>query len=393
MNSYALTSTDLLCFSHLRWDFVYQRPQHLMSRFAAIQRVFFIEESIFDAMYARFDVTRREKNLWQVQPHLPADAAWNTEFILRRLLSELLEDYRIKEYMSWYYTPMAIGFTQQLHPLVTVYDCMDELSAFRGAPPELLARESELLKHADLVFTGGQSLYQAKAKRHPNVHAFPSSVDRAHFGQARYCEEPEDQAHLPHPRLGFFGVIDERMDLDLIAAVADARPDWQLVIVGPVVKIDPSSLPQRTNLHYPGGRSYQELPHYLAGWDVALLPFARNEATRFISPTKTPEYLAGGKPVVSTSIRDVVQPYGEMGLVQIADTVPDFVAAAERALQQQANDKTWLARVDEFLADMSWDATWERMAVLIERELQARQKLTHVPHVQVPLQGYWNPAE
>lgn len=389
-----LSNIDLLCFSHLRWDFVYQRPQHLMSRFARQQRVFFIQEPIHDAVFACLEVSEREHNVWSVEPHLPPETSLtNAEAIQQRLLGELLQTHHIHDYISWYYTPMAVGFTAHLQPRVTIYDCMDELSDFRGAPPELLARESELLRHADLVFTGGQSLYQAKARRHPNVHCFPSSVDRAHFGQARVCPEASDQAAFPHPRLGFFGVIDERMDLDLLAGLADARPEWQLVMIGPVVKIDPMTLPQRANIHYLGGRAYQQLPSYLAGWDVATLPFARNESTKFISPTKTPEYLAGGKPVVSTSIRDVVQPYGELGLAHIADTVPDFVSAVERALAWQTHDATWLARVDRFLANLSWDTTWAHMASLITQELHARSKFAPVPGLQIPAQGSWAVAE
>lgn len=249
---------------------------------------------------------------------------------------------------------------------------MDELSAFKGASPILRALEQQLFGRADAVFTGGQSLFEVKQHQHPNVHAFPSSIDVAHFAQARNSvEEPINQATIPHPRLGFFGVVDERMDLDLLAEIAEARPEWQLVIIGPVVKIDPNSLPQFPNIHYLGGKSYQELPRYVAGWDVALLPFARNESTRFISPTKTPEYLAAGKPVVSTSIRDVVRPYGEQGLVKIADTVEEFVAAIETCLQPQDTD--WLERVDTFLAQTSWDKTWAEMKQQIESAIRGKQ--------------------
>jgi UDP-galactopyranose mutase len=248
---------------------------------------------------------------------------------------------------------------------------MDELSAFMGAPPSLCARERELFDRADLVFTGGRSLYEAKRAQHQSVHCFPSSIDAAHFGRARTPQpDPDDQAELPHPRLGYFGVIDERIDLELIAAVADARPDWQIVMLGPVVKISPDSLPCRPNIHYLGQKPYSELPAYVAGWDLAIMPFARNEATRFISPTKTPEYLAAGRPVVSTSIRDVVQPYGRERLVSIADDPEHFVAAAEHemALTELARDhrSRWLARVDAFLDGNSWDRTWNRMRDLID---------------------------
>ncbi len=370
---------DLVCFSHLRWNFVFQRPQHLLSRFARERRVFFFEEPIYDRKQPRLHVTRSPEGVWVAVPHLPEGLDEQQSMAMQRaLLDEMLTRHDVKRFVSWYYTPMALPFTRHLEPLAEVYDCMDELSAFRGAPPALLHREAELLKLADVVFTGGQSLYEAKRDRHPNVYAFPSSVDVAHFATARgSMEEPADQASIPHPRLGFFGVVDERMDLELLAAVADARPDWQLIIIGPVVKIDPASLPRRPNLHFLGGKKYQELPTYLASWDVALMPFARNESTRFISPTKTPEYLAAGKPVVSTSIRDVVRPYGEQDLVRIADAPADFVRACEEALAE--NRAMWLPRVDAHLATMSWDSTWSQMKALLDAATAQRDEETSAP--------------
>jgi UDP-galactopyranose mutase len=372
----AFNSPDLVCFSHLRWDFVYQRPQHLLSRCAQERRVFFIEEPIFDNGSMRLDISRRDCGVWVVVPHLPEGLRSEValEAVTRGMIDRLFTEQGIRDYVLWYYTPMALGFTRHLKPLVTVYDCMDELSAFKNAPPELGAREAELFSLADLVFTGGQSLYEAKRDRHSAIHAFPSSIDRAHFAQARErAPEPEDQAAIPRPRLGFFGVIDERLDIELLDAVARARPRWQLVMIGPVVKVDPAALPRRENIHYLGGKAYKDLPAYLAGWDVALLPFARNESTRFISPTKTPEYLAAGKPVVSTSIRDVVRPYGEMGLVSIADTAEEFVAAIEAALAGQERGAEWLERVDAFLAQTSWDRTWAQMSRLIEDSIDGRR--------------------
>jgi UDP-galactopyranose mutase len=241
---------------------------------------------------------------------------------------------------------------------------MDELSAFRGAPTELAQRERQLFELADLVFTGGRTLYEAKRSKHRSVHAFPSSVDVTHFGQARReTEEPADQAVIPHPRLGFFGVIDERFDVPLLAGLADLRPEWQFVIIGPVVKIDPASLPKAPNVHYLGGKQYAELPAYIAGWDVAMLLFARNESTKYISPTKTPEYLAAGRPVVSTSITDVITPYADQGLVKIADTPEAFVSAAEELMEGDAEARQ--IRADAFLSTMSWDKTWRQMSDLI----------------------------
>ena len=364
---------DLVCFSHLRWDFVYQRPQHLLGRAAKQQRVFFIEEPIYDQGPVRFDINRREDNLYVVVPYLPEELCSRIarEATQQALVDKLFAKYEIEQYVLWYYTPMFAACTRHLKPLAVVYDCMDELSAFKGAPAALKELEAELFARADLVFTGGQSLYEAKRTQHENVYAFPSSIDYEHFAQARdMLMEPEDQRHIPHPRLGFFGVIDERMDIELLRGIAEARPHWHLVIIGPVVKIDPAELPQLPNIHYLGSRSYHNLPAYISGWDVALLPFARNESTRFISPTKTPEYLAAGRPVVSTSIRDVVRPYGQNELVQIADTVDETVAAIEAAMQEDPAAR--LARVDAFLAQNSWDKTWVRMSELVENVVATR---------------------
>lgn len=360
---------DLICLSHLRWNFVYQRPQHLLTRCARSQRVFFVEEPIFspDAS-GNLEITKQECGVWVIVPHLPTGLSDEEVNATQQLLIDnLLADYQIQNYICWYYTPMAVAFTYHLNPVTVVYDCMDELSAFKGASPLLKERETSLFRRADLVFTGGQSLYEAKRDRHPNLYAFPSSVDVAHFAQARQiADEPADQAPIPHPRLGFFGVIDERLDIELLAGIAEARPDWHLVILGPVVKIDPATLPQHPNIHYLGSKDYKQLPTYLAGWDLAMLPFAHNDSTRFISPTKTPEYLSAGKPVVSTSIRDVVRPYGEQGLVRIADTVEAFVAAAEAAMREDTPESGWLTQVDAFLEQTSWDQTWGAMAQLIE---------------------------
>jgi UDP-galactopyranose mutase len=374
---------DLVCLSHLRWNFVYQRPQHLLSRCAVGRRVFFIEEPIFIAEpLGQLEVSEDKSEVVVVVPHLPQDLSEDAiAESLRILIDNLFAEHNIHKYIFWYYTPMALSFTNHLQPDAIVYDCMDELSAFKGASPALKEYEAALFCRADLVFTGGHSLYESKANQHPNVYTFPSSVDLAHFARGRQSqEEPNDQANIGHPRLGFFGVIDERMDIELLAGIADARPDWHLVMIGPVVKIDPAILPQRENIHYLGSKDYQDLPAYLSGWNLAMLPFARNESTQFISPTKTPEYLAAGKPVVSTSIRDVVRPYGDMGLVRIADTPDEFVAAAEKAMQEDTSATGWLSRVDSFLQEISWDRTWASMMKLIDSAIAARQdSITNIP--------------
>lgn len=357
----------LLCLSHLRWDFVYQRPQHLMTRAARDHDVIFFEEPVFgDTAAPRLEVgTRQPGDVTVAVPHLPHGLSPEGIAAAQRgLLDELLSPHAGRSLVAWFYTPMALAFAGHLMPDVTVYDCMDELSAFRGAPPEMLRMEASLLDRADLVFTGGRSLYEAKRDRHRSVHCFPSSIDTAHFGHARDKHpDPADQARIPHPRLGFFGVVDERMDVGLVDALAAARPDWHLVMIGPVVKIDPATLPRRPNVHWLGPKRYEELPSYLSGWDLGFMPFALNESTRFISPTKTPEFLAAGLPVVSTPVTDVVRDYGEAGLVEIADGAEAMAAAAEALLARPR--EAWLMRVDERLAGDSWDRTWGRMLALL----------------------------
>ena len=310
-------------------------------------------------------------------PILPKNLKGSADELLGRLIARFLKERRVTEPVLWYYNPLATSFTAALPASLVVYDCMDELSAFRGAPPGLRAAEASLLANADLVFTGGRSLHEAKRTTHPSVHLFPSSIDVSHFQKARFPQpEPIDQASFEWPRLGYCGVIDERMDLALLSDVAAMRPMWQFVMVGPVVKIDEADLPRRPNIHYLGMKSYQDLPAYLAGWDIAMLPFARNESTRFISPTKTPEYLAAGLPTVSTSVRDVVTPYGEMELVAIADDARGFVDAAEHLLTRSGSEAfRWLARTDEFLSASSWDRTWSSMWELIQSSVREPTEL------------------
>jgi glycosyltransferase involved in cell wall biosynthesis len=355
--------SDVLCFSHLRWNFVFQRPQHLLTRCARHRRVFVIEEPMFDTVDAPYmTLADAQPRVHVMVPHLRESDRDREADIQRRLLDEVIAREDICPEVLWYYTPMSLRFSDHLNAPAVVYDCMDELSNFAGAPPGLREAERALLRRAGVVFTGGRSLHEAKKDLHQNIHPFPSSVDVDHFAKARSgnSPEPSDQDGLPHPRIGFFGVLDERFDSDLVGGLARLRAHYHFVLLGPVVKIEPSSLPAASNIHYLGQKSYAELPQYLGGWDVAMLPFARNESTRYISPTKTPEYLAGGRPVVSTSITDVVHPYGDLGLCRIADTPEEFAEAIDAALTEDPVARQQAA--DTLLATMSWDATWQAMS-------------------------------
>ena len=355
----------LIALSHLRWDFVFQRPQHLLTRAARTYDVIVVEEPIFtDDPAPGMVMLDRDHGIRIVQPTLPhgTDTAAAVDH-QRRVLDGLVAA-TAGPLILWFYTPMALPFARHLEPDLIVFDKMDELAAFANAPPLLKALETEMLERADVVFTGGAAMFKAAAHRHGNIHCFPSSIDTAHFGAARAgLPDPADQRPIGRPRIGFFGVVDERMDVGLVGEVAKLRPGWQVVMIGPTAKIDPADLPQRENLHWLGGKSYAELPAYLANWDIGFMPFAINDATKYISPTKTPEFLAAGLPVVSTAITDVVTPYGDLGLVEIASTAAEAVAAIDRLLARPKTE--WLARVDAQLAQGSWDQVWADMATLM----------------------------
>ena len=402
--------SPLIVFSHLRWNFVFQRPQHLMSRLAADHRVIFIEEPILDAngparVEARFEAADDGAEVEVLVPFTPVAAPGFDDAQLTVLLPLLEREIARREIVAplvWLYTPMALPLIASLGPRALIYDCMDELSAFRYAPAQLRQRERALMASADLVLCGGPSLYAAREGLHPNLHCLPSAVDPAHFapptarpvggdaadvgrdgegegegeseGAGEYAGAGEGEADgdplaaraaelqgdLARPRLGYFGVIDERMDLELVAALADARPDWQIVMVGPVVKIDAASLPRRPNIRWLGMQSYAQLPQLLAGWDLCLMPFALNESTRFISPTKTLEYLAGGKPVVSTAIHDVISLYG--GAVRIGRDAAGFIAACDAVLYESPQmHASWQKAAAAVVAAGTWEVAAGRV--------------------------------
>jgi hypothetical protein len=377
-NSNEMLPKNLLCFSHLRWDFVHQRPQHLLSRFAENSNVYFFEEPVFDTDGdAYLSITKRGDYITLVVPHLATGMSEELiNSVIIAMLDKFLQQANMDEWTFWYYTPMSMKFAEKYKPAMVIYDCMDELSAFKFAPAELPDLEKKLMASADLVFTGGQSLYEIKKQHHAHVFPFPSSIEKEHFMQARFkVKEPSDQALLVGPKIGFYGVIDERFDIELIREIAVSRPEWHIILIGPVVKINSDILPKNKNIHYLGQKSYQELPSYLSGWDVALIPFMINESTRYISPTKTPEYLAGGVPVVSTPIRDVVNPYGVKKLVHIAANSKGFISAVELELARK-NRKQWFLNVDAYLKELSWDNTYASMLKKINMVINNKNSIS-----------------
>jgi len=389
---------ELVVFSHLRWGFVYQRPQQVLSRLARKWRILFVEEPVYSSGDPRAELSAPAPGVTVLTPHTPLTApGFHDDQIplLTKLVGQALARERFADYGAWLYTPMALPLLTKLAPRVVVYDCMDELTAFKAAPRQLVQRENALLRVANVVFAGGPSLYETRRSRHLHVHHFPNSVDREHFARAADVAIAHVEVKaLPRPRLGFFGVLDERLDIALLRAIADARPEWEISMVGPVRKIDPATLPHPPNVHYFGQRAYDELPAFLAGWDVAIMPFAHNDATRFINPTKTLEYMAAGRAIVSTSIDDVKRLYGDV--VRFADTPEAFVAACEAALVEPAAQRgRRLAAMRRIVASTSWDETARDMERIVAEA--ARRGLTEAARMmlepaQPPKPGVAAPA-
>ena len=352
--------SELVVLSHLPWVFVWQRPQHLISRLARDRRTWFVEEPLpvpgVTAPRLRTEPHGDVVRVWLEVPGPKRHVCFSDPVAAdyTDMLVDLLGHH--DDRAAWLYTPMALPVAQALEPSVLVYDVMDDLASFKGAPAELVLRQRRTLGMADVVFTGGRSLQRSISPRRPDAHCFPSGVDTAHY-------EPAVEMRRPRPRrvAGYVGVIDERLDLDLIAELAEALPDWEIRIVGPVLKIDSDTLPAAPNIVYPGSAQYSDLPEVMAGFDVALMPFALNEATRSISPTKTLEYLAAGLPVVSTRIRDVVESFAD--LVDLQDDGPAFASACRRVVAHCP--QTRAAKAQSVLNWQNWDTIAERMAAVI----------------------------
>ncbi len=365
-------SYGIVVFSHLRWKFVWQRPQQFLSRFAEEHPILFVELGEFDGTPGeppRVEIDSPQGNITVLNVHLDP-AAFKTESVteaMRKAVREEMSRLGIENPLLWFYNPMDAGWVVGwLENRGIVYDCMDELAQFRGADPLLVQRESELIEAADVVFTGGIELYEKKSRQHANTHFFGCAVEYDHFAQAQNQEPiPEDLAAIPGPRIGWFGVVDERVDYDLLRGSAAKRPDLQFVIVGPAVKVDPKGFPQAPNLHWLGGRDYKELPAYCRGYDVCMMCFALNEATEFINPTKALEYLATGRPVVSTAVKDVVRQYQD--IVAVAHSTDEFLAKIDDALagKQQAMVERGLAKAKA----ASWENTVGEMQRIIDEAL------------------------
>jgi glycosyltransferase involved in cell wall biosynthesis len=352
--------SDIVVFSHLRWDFVWQRPQHLLSRLSKQHRIFFVEEPVLKN--AGPELHQVDTSIWVLQPKAPSIESPEFNDSVRKSLRR----FGVTSPIVWMYSAAFVNQLDNINSHLIVYDVMDQLSSFKGASKELKNQEILLLNLAHLVFTGGKSLYLSKSRKHPYVYCFPSSIEQKHFQKPFYSKKttPMDMRHIPHPIVGFYGVLDERLDTQLISDIAGVRPDIHFVLIGPISKIDADDLPNLPNIHYLGMKAYKELPLYLQHFDVAFMPFAMNEATKFISPTKTLEFMAAHKPIVSTPITDVVSDYSHV--VKIVSSAEEMAAAIDDLLHESSKQKKLrLTQESRILARTSWDMTARAMEKLI----------------------------
>lgn len=365
-------SFPIIVHCHLCWDWVWQRPQQFLSRLSQRHKILFVEtvgpDPQLNAACARFRDADGFPNITLLRIQFPTWQWGDGDFVdreRRRLVQEALKDERIagqfNDPVQWFYDPMAVtAFGGQMDEVATVYDCMDELSKFKGAPPGIIEREQELLALADVVFTGGRKMYESKKPFNDNCHFYGCGVDVAHFGKAREASTPlpDDLRAIrasgsgERKVLGYFGVVDERMDYELVAKLADANPDWSVAIVGPTVKVDPAQFPQRPNLHWMGGRDYKDLPACCKGFDVCLMPFAMNEHTQFINPTKSLEYMATGRNIVSSAVPDVISNFGSV--VKVAYSHDEFIELCRQAAA--APDRDAIDRGLRMASENSWES-------------------------------------
>ncbi|MCK9687876.1 glycosyltransferase [Scleromatobacter humisilvae] len=384
----------LIVFSHVRWSFVHQRPQHLLTRLAAWFDVHVVEEPVFaDAEPALMSATHQNG----VEVLTPRTKEFASGFhdsqlaALRPLIADFMASRGLQEPLVWLTTPLALPLVADLEPRAVVYDCMDDVASPRVALPGLAARDKALMALADIVLTGGPSLHESRQGQHSNLHCLPGAVDAAHFAPEHLDGDDVESSvaaelhrGMPRPRLGFFGVVDERLDAELVAAIADRRPGWQVVIVGPVVGRDPAALPRRPNLRWAGLQRHEALPHLMSHWDVCLLPFARSEATRLLHPSQTLEYLAGGKPVVGTPVPDLVSLHADV--VRIAEDADGFVAAIDDLLAEPAPARAeWRARARALVDARSWDRNADIVAAMLLEFAPSAPALPTVLHE--PLAG------
>ena len=370
-----LDQPDLLCLSHLRWSPAYPRAQQLLRRCARDRRVYFVEPPVLDTdSEVTLERVADDGGVVVCVPHLPAGIEpAQAEAHLAYLLDQLVAREDLQRPVLWLDSPALLAACHHLSARAVVYDCVDPAPLGGDAPARVVDRERLLLAHADLVLTPSHALHERLRGEHPAAHAVPSAIDPAPLARARaLVPEPDDQAAIPHPRIGYAGPIDARLDLALVELVAMMRPELHFVFLGDTAELEAASLPQAPNLHWLGARRPDQLPAYLAGWEVAMLPLVRPGRPELASPTAAPSFLAAGCAVVATSARDVVRPWGEQGLAWIGDSPAAFACAIDNALAEERDRR--LARVDRFLAEAGWDHVWDDVWSLIEAAARTRAR-------------------
>jgi len=385
----------IICFSHLTWDRnLFQRPQQLMLRFSKRFNVLYV--SGYSCRQFFIDLFRRKKthsyhvtdNLAVYSPFaLPPIKKYSSitirlnKILLSFLVKRRLKKLKFKDPILWIYHPRYIDAIGKFKEELIIYDCMDDFTSLLSDYEDRernIKDERALLKKADMVFAGGYSIAELKRDSREHIHVFPSAVEIYHFKKARSdnLEMPDDITDIPHPILGYWGAIDERVDHELLKRLAMKHPEWSIVLLGPIVRHkagDLSYLKEIKNIFWLGPKDYSLLPNYAKAFDVCLIPFVLSREGKFLSPTKTLEYLATGKPVVSTPITDVVRFYD--GVVGIADGPDEFGMAVRRCMEED-NASMKQKRIC-FTENKSWEDTAEKMEKLILDKIEEKSSVKH----------------
>ncbi|RYD58215.1 MAG: glycosyltransferase family 1 protein [Sphingobacteriales bacterium] len=364
--------SNIICFSPIRWNQKDQRPQQIMRRLSQYSMVHFIEEPVYDATEAYLSHTVVAEHIHVFTPHLPGGISEEKcQTLQRALLDQFMRDCNFADYTFWYATPVAFAYSKHYCPSVIVYDCLEDIWSLKLPAEKLHDLEQQLLDRADLVFTSSHTQYWNKKDRNNNVHLLPATIDRAHFDCARgKVSEAEEQEHIPYPRLGYMGIVDDRLDTQLLADIADTRPDWHIVLVGPTAKMNAAQLPQRANIHYLGNKPYADLPSYLTGWTAAIMPIQEKSHMTSGLSFKTAECLAAGLPVIATPVKAIAAQYEKENLVMKANSAAEFVAATEAILFDGAADRSWMERVNNFLDMSSRDAVTNEILNRLKETMQ-----------------------
>ena len=381
---------DVILFSTADWESrCWTNKQHTATRLAARgHRVLYVETiglrlpglNALDAgrILARLKrgvapIARVQDNVWTLSPltipfghRSPAIAAINA-MQLRTRIKGWMSANDVRSPMVWTYHPYMLDAVKSIGASRLVYHCADDLAAMPGIDPEpFKTAERELLERADVTFTTSHYLQsRCEAIAGSRSHYFGNVADLAHFAKARIAGNiPPELNAIPRPRLGYVGALsDFKIDVDLLARIADDQPDWHLVLIGEerAGQSDDGlkKLAQRQNVHLLGWRCYDDLPRYLSGFDVALLPQLINDYTRAMFPMKFFEYLAGGLPVVSTPL-DALRDFGK-----ICSTAPDYRSFVDAIRKQLSDRQPPLQLDDPILTENTWDARLDKMLAIV----------------------------